>query len=215
MFADLLNIEFRGIAIAFFAMGVFVGPFASPFTGGFIVVSYMGWRWTMHISSFMGFLACVLLLFFFKETYAPVVLIEKAAILRRQTRNWEIHAKQEEVEIDLRELLTVNFSRPFRMLVTKPIVLLVTMYMSFIYGLMYALLGAYPVVFQGIYGMKLGVGDLPFIGLIVGELFRGLYTLINHRAYVKKLAANKGVIVPEWRLPHAIVGGVASTLGLF
>lgn len=215
VFADMFNNEFRGIAIAFFAMAVFVGPFASPFTGGFIVMSYLGWRWTMYISSFMGFLACVLLLLFFKETYAPVVLIEKASILRRQSRNWGIHAKQEEVELDLRELLTVNFTRPFRMLITEPIVFLVTLYMSFIYGLMYALLGAYPVVFQGIYGMNLGVGSLTFIGLIVGELLGGLYTLVNNRGYVKKLAANNGVIVPEWRLPHAIVGGVVFTLGLF
>jgi DHA1 family multidrug resistance protein-like MFS transporter len=28
-------------------MAVFVGPFASPFTGGFITMSYLGWRWTM------------------------------------------------------------------------------------------------------------------------------------------------------------------------
>ena len=41
-----------------------------------------------------------------------------------------------------------------RMLATEPIVFLVTLYMSFIYGLMYALLGAYPLVFQGVYGMN-------------------------------------------------------------
>ncbi|KAI9923929.1 hypothetical protein ASPWEDRAFT_108230 [Aspergillus wentii DTO 134E9] len=215
IFADIYDNSHRGIAIAMFAMAVFVGPFASPFTGGFITMSYLGWRWTMYISAIMGFLGFALLILFFKETYAPVVLMEKAATLRRQTHNWGIHAKQDEVELDIKDLLTNNFSRPFRMLFTEPIVFLVTLYMSFIYGLMYALLAAYPVVFQGIHGMNLGVGSLPFIGLIIGELLGGTFALLGQGSYRKKLVANNNIPVAEWRLGPAIVGGIAFTLGLF
>lgn len=92
VFADIYNNETRGIAVAIFAMAVFVGPFASPFTGGFITMSYLGWRWTMYIASIMGFLATVLLLLFHRETYAPAVLVGKATVLRRQTHNWGIRA---------------------------------------------------------------------------------------------------------------------------
>jgi DHA1 family multidrug resistance protein-like MFS transporter len=215
VFADMYNNRHRGVAIAMFAMAVFVGPFASPFTGGFITMSYLHWRWTMYISAIMGFLGFTLLLTFFRETYAPMVLVQKASILRRQTHNWGIHAKQDEVEIDFNHLVTVNFSRPFRMLFTEPIVFLVTLYMSFIYGLMYALLGAYPVVFQSIHGMNLGVGSLPFIGLIIGEFAGGAFTLLSQNSYTKKLMANHDVPVPEWRLPPVIVGGIAFTIGLF
>ncbi|PYH79024.1 MFS general substrate transporter [Aspergillus uvarum CBS 121591] len=214
-FADIYNNRTRGIAIAMFAMAVFVGPFASPFTGGFITMSYLHWRWTMYIASIMGFLGFALLLLFYRETYAPALLQQKASIVRRQTRNWGIHAKQDEVEIDLHELITVNFSRPFRMLFTEPIVFLVTLYMSFIYGLMYALLSAYPVVFQEIHGMNLGVGSLPFIGLMIGEFAGGAYVLMSQGSYTRKLVANGDVPVPEWRLPPAIVGGAAFTIGLF
>jgi DHA1 family multidrug resistance protein-like MFS transporter len=214
-FADLYDNTYRGIAIAIFAMAVFVGPFASPFTGGFITMSSLGWRWTMYISAIMGFLAFGLLVVFLKETYAPAILVRKAAVLRRQTRNWGIHAKQEEVEIDTHELITNNFSRPLRMLVTEPIVLLVTIYMSFIYGLMYALLDAYPIVFQGIHGMNPGVGGLPFIGLIIGEFLGGTYILFLQGSYTKKLVANGDVPIPEWRLQPAVVGGICFTLGLF
>ncbi|PYH88016.1 MFS multidrug transporter [Aspergillus ellipticus CBS 707.79] len=214
-FADVYNNRTRGVAIAMFAMAVFVGPFASPFTGGFITMSYLGWRWTMYIVAIMGFFGSALLLVFYKETYAPALLMNKAATVRRQTRNWGIHAKQDEVEIDLKELITVNFSRPFRMLFTEPIVFLVTLYMSFIYGLMYALLAAYPVVFQEIHGMNLGVGSLPFIGLIIGEFLGGAFVLMSQNSYTRKLRANNDVPIPEWRLPPAIVGGIAFTIGLF
>lgn len=125
VFADIYSNQTRGVAIAMFAMAVFVGPFASPFIGGFITMSYLGWRWTMYIASIMGFLATALCLVFLKETYAPAILVEKAATLRRQTHNWGIRARQEEVELDWDELITNNFSRPFRMLLTEPIVFLV------------------------------------------------------------------------------------------
>ncbi|KAJ5391921.1 hypothetical protein N7509_007411 [Penicillium cosmopolitanum] len=215
VFADIWNNQTRGVAIAMFAMAVFVGPFASPFTGGFITMSYLGWRWTMYIACIMGFLAVGLCLVFLKETYAPAILVEKAKTLRRQTHNWGIRARQEEVELDWEEIITNNFSRPFRMLFTEPIVFLISLWMSFVYGLIYALLSAYPVVFQGIHGMDLGVGSLPFIGLIIGEILAGAYILYDQRSYAKKLADNNNIPIPEWRLPPSILGGICFTIGLF
>lgn len=127
-----------------------------------------------------------------RERYASAILVAKAGQLRRQTKNWGIHAKQEEVEVDFHELLTNNFSRPTR--------LLSTIYMSFIYGLLYVFLSAYPIVFQGVYGMDLGVGGLPFFGLVVGQLLAGLYILLIQGQYNRKLVANHNVPIPEWRL---------------
>jgi DHA1 family multidrug resistance protein-like MFS transporter len=66
------------------------------------------------------------------------------------------------------------------MLVSERIVLLLSVYMAFIYGLLYLFLTAYPLVFQGVHGMNLGVGGLPFFGMILYALIRflSLYTLI-------------------------------------
>ena len=101
-----------------------------------------------------------------EETYPPIILISKAAELRRRTKNWGIHAKQEEIEVDMRELIERNFSRPLRMLFTEPIVLLLSLYMAFIYGLLYLFLTAYPLVYQGKYHMKPGVAGLPLLFLM-------------------------------------------------
>ena len=134
VFADMFDNKQRGPAIVIFSTMVFLGPMLAPFIGGFIVTSYLGWRWTSWIPGFMGFAALGLNVLFLQESYPPVVLVSKAAELRRRTKNWGIHAKQEEVEVDLRELVTKNFSRPIRLLISEPIVLLVSLYMSFIYG---------------------------------------------------------------------------------
>ncbi|PLB35330.1 MFS transporter [Aspergillus candidus] len=215
VFADLFNNAQRGIIMSVFCMAVFVGPFAAPFVGGFIATSELGWRWTMYISAILVLAGFVLVVLFLDESYAPVILVRKAATLRRQTHNWGIHARQDEVEVDFMELVRNNFSRPVKMLFTEPILLLISLYISFIYGLMYALLGAYPVVFQGVYGMSMGVGGLSFVGLILGELLGGVYVLTQQSSYVRKLVANGDQPVPEWRLPPAIVGAVVFAVGLF
>lgn len=196
-------------------MTVFSGPLLAPFIGGFITTSYLGWRWTEYITAIMGFLGLGLSLIFLKETYPPVILVNKASDLRRRTKNWGIHAKQEEIEVDLRELLEKNLSRPMRMLFTEPIVLLISIYMAFIYGLLYLFLTFYPIVFQQIHGFNAGVGGLPFFGMILGEMLSGVYMIILQPGYNRKLAANNNMPIPEWRLPPVIVGGVSFAIGLF
>jgi len=216
VFSDMFDNRTRGLAITVFSMTVFTGPLLAPFIGGFIIMNpHMGWRWTEYLVAIMGFLAFGLDLLLLEETYPPVVLVQKAAELRRRTKNWGIHAKQEEIEVDFRELVTKNFSRPLRLLVTEPIVLLLSIYMSFIYGLLYLFLTAYPIVFQQIHGMNPGVGGLPYFGMIMGQLLAGAYIALTQPSYNKKLAANNNVPIPEWRLPPVIIGGISFTCGLF
>jgi DHA1 family multidrug resistance protein-like MFS transporter len=203
------------MAITIFSMTVFTGPLLAPFIGGFIVISDLGWRWTEYLVCIMGFVAFTLNLFFLKETYPPQILVGKAKMLRRRTKNWGIHAKQEEIEVDFQELLQKNFTRPLRMLFTERIVLLLSVYMAFIYGLLYLFLTAYPLVFQGVHGMSPGIGGLPFFGMITGQLLAGLLIFIRQPAYQRKLAANNNVPIPEWRLPEVIAGGVAFAAGIF
>jgi DHA1 family multidrug resistance protein-like MFS transporter len=142
----MFNNRTRGMAITIFSMTVFTGPLLAPFIGGFIVMSDLGWRWTEYIVTIMGFTAFILNLFFLNESYPPEILVAKAAELRRRTKNWGIHARQEEVEIDFKELLQKNFARPLKMLVSERIVTLFSLYMAFIYGLLYLFLTAYPLV---------------------------------------------------------------------
>ena len=231
VFADMYNNKLCGLVITVFCTCVFMGPLLAPFIGGFIVTSYLGWRWTEYISGIMGFSRFALLVLFMEETYPPVVLMIKAEELRRRTKNWGIHAKQEEIEVDLRELIVRNISRPLRILFTEPIVLLLTIYMSFVCeyfhpllslaylhltpimgltftdGLLYLFLTAYALVFEGKYHFSLSVSGLTYIGMVVGELIVFTIVFYTNGSYVKKLEANNNIPVPEWRLPLAMLGG--------
>lgn len=215
IFSDMFDNRTRGIAITIFSMAVFTGPLLAPFIGGFIVDSHLGWRWTAYLVAFMGFFAFGLDLLFLEETYPPVILVGKAAELRRRTLNWGIHAKQEEIEVDFRELVTKNFSRPMRLLFTEPIVTSLSVYMAFIYGLLYLFLTAYPFVFQGVHRFSPGVSGLTFFGMIIGQIIAGIVVLLQQPWYQRKLAKNNNMPVPEWRLPSVIAGGAAFAVGLF
>ncbi|KAF4461434.1 fluconazole resistance [Fusarium albosuccineum] len=215
VFSDMFDNRTRGTAITLFSMAVFTGPLLAPFIGGFIVESHLGWRWTEYLASIMGFAALILDCIFLEETYPPVILIEKAADLRRRTKNWGIHAKQEEIEVDFKELVQKNFSRPLRLLFTEPIILLLSIYMSFIYGLLYLFLTAYPLVFVGVHGFNMGESGLAFFGMICGQLIAGATVIAQQPWYLRKLAANNGIPVPEWRLPNVMAGGVSFAIGIF
>lgn len=168
-----------------------------------------------RLCAILGWAAFILDLLFLEETYPPVILISKASELRRRTKNWGIHAKQEEIEVDFRELVSKNFTRPMRLLFTEPIVLLISIYMAFIYGLLYLFLTAYPIVFQEIHGFSPGIGGLPYFGMILGEMLAAIYIMLTQPSYNRKLKANNGVPIPEWRLPPVIIGGVSFAIGLF
>lgn len=215
VFADIFDNRTRGLAVTVFSVAVFSGPLLAPTAGGFIVTSYLGWRWTMYLVGIMGSAAGILMILFLDETYAPVVLVNKAAELRRRTKNWGIHAKQEEIEVNLRELIEKNLSRPLVLLFTEPIVLLMSIYLAFVYGLLYIFFTSYAIVFEGVYGFAPGIAGLCYLGLIVGQFFAALMIVLMQPWYNRKLKGNNGVVVPEWRLPPAMAGAVAFAGGIF
>ncbi|KAF2767214.1 MFS general substrate transporter [Teratosphaeria nubilosa] len=214
VYSDMFSNEVRGISIALFAATIICGPFTAPMIGGFVTLN-LGWRWTAYIPAIMGFAAAALAIVFQKESYTPVILVAKAAELRRKTKNWGIHAKLEEVEIDFNELVHKNIARPLRILFTEPIVLLITIYTSFIYGLLYLSLTAYALVFEEVYGFSQGVAGLPYLALIAGVFIAFAIVVATNKSYVRKLKANNNIPVPEWRLPIVVAGGIIFPCGLF
>ncbi|KAK9314563.1 major facilitator superfamily domain-containing protein [Lipomyces starkeyi] len=214
-FADIIGNRWRGTAMVMFVAAVFCGPLLGPVVGSFIVSSYLGWRWTEYLNAIMGFAGLAGIVFLVDETYAPTVLVHKAAKLRRLTGNWGIHARQEQVELDLKDLLEKNFSRPIRMLVTEPILFLISIYTAFIYGILYLLLEAYPIIFIEGYGMKSTIGELPYIGLIIGQLIGCSIVLSFEPRQVRAMVANGGRVVPELRLVPTIIGAIVLPIGLF
>jgi MFS transporter, DHA1 family, multidrug resistance protein len=214
VFADIFNGLARGPATTAFSINVFMGPMLAPSVGGFICESYLGWRWTAWIGALMGFTGFILAIVFLKETYAPAILAQKASQLRHETGNWALHAKHEEVFLEIHDFIVKYLSRPLILLFTEPLVFLISIYLAFVYGLMYLFLTAYPLCFQQIHGFSPGIAGLAYFGIAGGLVAGAAFTLSTQPSYHAKLKANNGLLLPEWRLPPVMVGSVAFAGGV-
>jgi DHA1 family multidrug resistance protein-like MFS transporter len=214
-FADLFDNKTRGKAITIFSMMVFAMPLLAPVIGAFVVNSYLGWRWTQYLVGILGSFATLLVLFFFEETHHPIILVNKAKEIKKRTGNWLIHAPHDEFELSMKDIVEKNITRPLVMLAREPILFLISFYNAFVYGILYLLLSAYPIVFVKGYHMKGGVGELPYLGLIIGMIFGGLVCILSEPSYLKAMVKNGGKPVPEARLIPVFFGSVLFPVGLF
>jgi hypothetical protein len=62
-------------------------------------------------------------------------------------------------------LLTITIFRPIRMFMSKPIVLLYSIYNAFTFSVLFAFFEAYPFVFMGEYGFNIWQYGLTFLGI--------------------------------------------------
>ena len=214
--ADFWGPVDRGFALGLFAGATFIGPVAGPIIGGFITQSYLGWRWTAWITlimaSFFGALAWLIS----EESFAPILLQRKAAKLRFESKNWALHAPADEDQVDMKEVVNKFLFRPFIMIAREPILDLITLYVSFIYGILYLFFEAYPIAFQEVRGWSQGVGALPFLGITIGVIIGvAVITYTSHTRFKRKMEANGGKPIPEERLIPMIVGAFLLPIGLF
>ncbi|KAF2765139.1 MFS general substrate transporter [Teratosphaeria nubilosa] len=214
--ADFWDPVDRGVAMGVFASSIFVGPALGPSIGGFMVLNpNMGWRWTAWLTLVMAAFLGLLGFFLVPESYAPVILQGRAKRIRFETKNWAIHAKADEQQVDLREIVTKYLTRPFLMLLSEPILVAMTVYMSLLYGIIYLFFEVFPIIYEEQRGWNAGVGGLPFLSLLIGILL-GCSIMIWHvkTRFARKLA-KEGRVVPEERLLPTILGGVLLPAGLF
>ena len=215
LMADIWGPIDRAYAICAFASGGFAGPAAAPVVGGYLVDSYLGWRWTAWITLILASVVGLVAAFAIPETSAPRILQYRAKRLRYETGNWALHAKADENPVTRKTIYSVYLVRPFVMLVQEPILALITAYMSFIYGVLYLLFEAYPVSFQEERGWSTGNGSLPFLPFIVGIALGAAGIAYSTKTNFTKAFVKHGQTVPEERLPPMIVGAIILPIGLF
>lgn len=83
------------------------------------------------------------------ETYAPVILTRRAQQIRKETGNSNIVSPLELDSRNLRQMILLTISRPFRMIFHESIVSLTSLYLALAYAIFYLYFEAYPIIFQG------------------------------------------------------------------
>lgn len=154
------------------------------------------------------------------ETYSPVILYSRARALSKRTgKVYKSRVEISQGKVTIVITFKIALSRPWVLLFKEPIVLLLSVYMAIIYGTLYLMFAAFPIVFQQQRGWSQGVGGLSFIGVAIGMIVALIYTIFDNDRYRKIedtfLAKGERGAPPEARLSPSMVGSVCIPIGLF
>jgi multidrug resistance protein len=200
--SDLMNADERGTAMAMYSLGPLLGPAIGPMIGGWIIQQTGNWRWIFGVASIAAGVTASIGLFILPETYAPRILGKKAARLRKQTGNPRLHTIFDRKGTTLIQRLEHNMVRPFVLLGTQPVIMVLALYMMVMYGTMYLLLTTFESVFRNTYDESVGIASLNYISLAIGFTLGGqIGGRLIDRFYKALRAKNNGVGRPEFKLP--------------
>ncbi|KAH7385645.1 major facilitator superfamily domain-containing protein [Pyrenochaeta sp. MPI-SDFR-AT-0127] len=215
--ADLFNANERGLAMSIFSAAPFMGPVLGPIIGGFLGMTE-GWRWVSGLMAIWSGAILVVASALVPETYPPVLLRKRAERLSKMSgKVYRSRTDIDQGKISLGEAFSTGLKRPWVLLFCEPIVLLLSLYHAIIYGILYMLFGAFPIVYRQGRGWNEGVSGLPFVAVAIGVLLAITYVIVfDNKQYMKKVnASGVGYTTPEARLPMCIVGGIVLPIGLF
>lgn len=200
--------------MAAFSAAPFIGPAIGPLVGGFLS-DHLGWRWLYWIQLIFSGFIWIVITFTVPETYAPAILARRAKKMRKETGDDKYVTEQ---DIDTRpfgDRMRIFLIRPFQLLFMEPIVLLISLYMSVLYGLLYMFFVAYPIVYQEGKGYSASTTGLMFIPIAVGVLLSAVCSPLVNKHYMTLVRKHHGKPPAEARLIPMMVSCWLVPIGLF
>lgn len=235
--SDIWSPMERTTAFPVFANAAFLGPIIGPVMGGYIAESnQVTWRWVEWVCSkrffgrptllinhqttlIMSGLVLGLVILFLPETFPPILLKWKAKHLRAITGDNRYRAEVEIRRDTFMTRLGRALYRPFLLTITEPIIVLVALYMTVIYIILFTFLDGYDYIFGEIHGVSQGVQGLCFLGIATGLfLATPLVFLIRKMAKTELHKAKEqghDHLPPEFRLWFSMIGAPAIPISMF
>ncbi|KAH8681501.1 major facilitator superfamily domain-containing protein [Xylariales sp. PMI_506] len=214
MYVELFEPISRGVALGLSSICINLGATIAPIAGAYLTAED-AWRWTawstMVLAGCVGVITFVLV----KESSSREILKRKARRLRSETGNQALRSKWEEGRVEFGDFIARYLTKPIRMFVTEPILVIFTVYLTLVYGTLYLSFQAFPLAFQA-HGWSVPTSMLPFIAVLMGIITAWLVQSVFTLTYFKKqMVATNGVTAPEDRLPPMIAGALLLPPSLF
>ncbi|CCF55847.1 hypothetical protein KAFR_0A04120 [Kazachstania africana CBS 2517] len=172
---DIFDVDEVSVAMTFFCLAPFMGPVLAPIMGDFACAA-RGWRWGSWIQLLASGLVYPFIILM-PETHKGIILQRRA---KKRNLNL-IKPTKEDRKNFLKITMTITVFRPLKMLTVEPIVLVFSIYVAFIFAVLFAFFEAYPVIYQSVYMMSSGVSGLPFLGIGIGLWIGSLFYILLDR----------------------------------
>jgi DHA1 family multidrug resistance protein-like MFS transporter len=177
----------------------------------------------------------IIVIIFLPETYAPVILLKKKNKLVKEdpVGSKNLYAEHEKQDWSIAGVIHRTVFRPFHMLALEPILILITIYLSVVYGLLFGrkrfifsflhvlyltcmpVFEAFPIIFIEKRGFTIAQDGLIFIGVGAGATIGALISYCTSVHYPGLIKKWKGFPPPESRLFGAMIGSPVLVIGIF
>jgi len=169
MIADMWDSEHQQYAVAYVVFSSVGGSALGPIVGGF-VEQYLDWHWTIWIQLIFGGFVQICHFFLVPETRSTILMDHIAKKRRKAGTHPNLYGPNElqpfSERFHFREIL-ITWIRPFRMFLTEPIVLTLSLLSGFSDALIFMFLQSFSLVYKqwGFNDWQLG---LCFVPIVIG-----------------------------------------------
>ncbi|KAA8647991.1 hypothetical protein EYZ11_004208 [Aspergillus tanneri] len=167
MVADLWDTDTQQYAVAFVVFSSVAGSVVGPVVGGF-VEKFLAWRWATWIQLIFGGFVQLVHLVLVPETRTTILLAKTAK--RRRQQGEQVYGPYDGIPWSQRfsmKEIGITWMRPFRMLVTEPIVLTLSLLSGFSDALIFMFIQSLGLVYHQ-WGFDSVAIGLSFIPILVG-----------------------------------------------
>ncbi|KAG2133290.1 MFS general substrate transporter [Suillus clintonianus] len=210
--ADIWQPHERGIPMSLFAFSsIFSFGLGSAF-GGLIASSPdLGWRWVQWVHvMFTGAFALGVILAM-DETRPTIVLTRIAKDTRKMTGDPRYRSSAEIDKPSMASLIKTSCTRPLYLLSTEPIVQSFSLWVGFVWGVVYCLFESVTPEFQSVYNFSVGKTGLVLLCQSVGAIIGFTVNMYQETLYQKHFAT-KG---QEARLYMPCVAALVLPVSMF
>jgi MFS family permease len=205
----------RGKGVAIYSWCSVLGPLFGVVAGGFIA-KYLTWHWTFYVSSILSAVVQGLGCVFLEETYAPLLLRRRKWARIQETGDTRYHTNFDHLDHVGTRILHQNLIRPFKLLMTQPIIQAIALYNAYLYGNIYIFYADFVSLWTDRYHESVQIAGLNYVSIAIsGTIATLVYTISLDRIYRYLSTKHDGKGKPEFRIPIMAPGTVLLGLGLF
>ncbi|KAJ9499973.1 hypothetical protein LTR99_008578 [Exophiala xenobiotica] len=192
MIADLWDADNQQYAVAYVVFSSVFGSVLGPIIGGF-VEQYLAWRWAIWIQLIFGGFVQIAHFFLVPETRTTIIM-DRIAKKRRKATGENIWGPNElepfRDRFSAKEIL-ITWMRPFKMFVTEPIVLTLSLLSGFSDALIFMFIQSFSLVY-GQWNFSAWAVGLSFLPLGIGYFVAWMSFIPAIRRNIKQRENNPG-----------------------
>ncbi|KAJ5725834.1 uncharacterized protein N7483_007191 [Penicillium malachiteum] len=184
--ADLWNPLEKTIFFPMYAILSFGGPVLGPVLANYIgQTDVLSWRWSAWIILIGSGAILVLIVLFQPETYAPLLLKWKSHQLRKITGDKRFRSEMDLEKIALFTRIGGAMKRQFLITIHEPIILLISLYMTVLYIVLFTFFDGYTYIFTDTYNLSEGITNIIWVAMYAGIVLAALLVPIIY-SWTKK-----------------------------